>query len=71
MVAELHMQTMQVFFEKGKQKLKNVDTYRFITMQETPKVDIHFLENELSPTGLREPSLPFGDGAVLNAINTA
>lgn len=62
---------MQVFFEKGKQKLKNVDTYRFITMQETPKVDIHFLENELSPTGLREPSLPFGDGAVLNAINTA
>lgn len=65
------MQTMQVFFEKGKQKLKNVDTYRFITMQETPKVDIHFLENELSPIGLREPSLSFGDGAVSNAINTA
>ena len=40
-------------------------------MQETPKVEVHFVENELSPTGLGEPGLPPAGGAVANAINAA
>jgi isoquinoline 1-oxidoreductase beta subunit len=58
-------------FKDGKPLHKNFDTYRLIRMQETPKVEVHFLENELSPTGLGEPGLPPAGGAVANAINSA
>ncbi|MCI2229990.1 molybdopterin-dependent oxidoreductase [Polaribacter sp. MSW13] len=58
-------------FNKGKPKYKNFNTYRLIRMQETPKVAVHFVENNLSPTGLGEPGLPPAGGAVANAINIA
>ncbi|WP_298878108.1 molybdopterin cofactor-binding domain-containing protein [uncultured Polaribacter sp.] len=58
-------------FENGKPSSKNFDTYKLIRMQETPKVEVHFVENELSPTGLGEPGLPPAGGAVANAINAA
>ncbi len=58
-------------FTNGKPDFKNFDTYRLIKMQETPKVDVHFVENNLSPTGLGEPGLPPAGGAVANAINAA
>ena len=58
-------------FKDGKPLHKNFDTYRLIRMQETPKVEVHFVENELSPTGLGEPGLPPAGGAVANAINSA
>ena len=58
-------------FKDGKPKHKNFDTYRMIRMQETPQVIVHFVENELSPTGLGEPGLPPAGGAVANAINAA
>ncbi len=58
-------------FEKGKPSNKNFDTYRLIRMNETPKVDVHFVESQLSPTGLGEPGLPPAGGAVANAIYKA
>ncbi|WP_439129510.1 xanthine dehydrogenase family protein molybdopterin-binding subunit, partial [Polaribacter sp.] len=58
-------------FKDGKPQSKNFDTYRLIRMGETPKVEVHFIENELSPTGLGEPGLPPAGGAVANAINAA
>ncbi len=58
-------------FEKGKPSNKNFDTYRLIRMNETPQVEVHFVENELSPTGLGEPGLPPAGGAVANAIHKA
>ncbi|QOD59736.1 xanthine dehydrogenase family protein molybdopterin-binding subunit [Polaribacter haliotis] len=58
-------------FKDGKPEYKNFDTYRLIRMGETPKVDVHFVENNLSPTGLGEPGLPPAGGAVANAINAA
>jgi isoquinoline 1-oxidoreductase beta subunit len=57
--------------EEGKPKHKNFDTYRLIRMQETPKVDVFFVKNNLSPTGLGEPGLPPAAGAVSNAIYAA
>ena len=56
-------------FENGKPKYKNFDKYRLIRMQETPKVEVHFVQNDNDPTGLGEPGLPPAGGAVANAIN--
>jgi isoquinoline 1-oxidoreductase beta subunit len=58
-------------FKNGKPDSKNFDTYRLIRMQDTPKVEVHFVLNEKSPTGLGEPGLPPAGGAVANAINAA
>lgn len=55
-------------FEDGKPSSKNFDSYRLIRMQETPAVEVHFVSNELSPTGLGEPGLPPAGGAVANAV---
>jgi isoquinoline 1-oxidoreductase beta subunit len=40
-------------------------------MKEIPRVEVHFLQNELSPTGLGEPSLPPAGGAIANALKAA
>jgi isoquinoline 1-oxidoreductase beta subunit len=58
-------------FTDGKPSNKNFDTYRLIRMNETPQVEVHFVKNELSPTGLGEPGLPPAGGAVANAIHKA
>lgn len=58
-------------FENGKPSSKNFDTYRLIRMNETPQVEVHFVKNELSPTGLGEPGLPPAGGAVANAVYKA
>ncbi|NCT09854.1 MAG: xanthine dehydrogenase family protein molybdopterin-binding subunit [Flavobacteriia bacterium] len=58
-------------FNNGKPDFKNFDSYRLIRMQETPKVEVHFVQNEIAPTGLGEPGLPPAGGAVANAINAA
>ncbi len=58
-------------FKDGKPEYKNFDTYRLIRINETPKVEVHFVENNLSPSGLGEPGLPPAGGAVANAINAA
>ncbi|CAM1363164.1 Isoquinoline 1-oxidoreductase [Tenacibaculum soleae] len=66
-----HAMYADLTFEKGKPSNKNFDTYRLIRMNETPKVEVHFVKNELSPTGLGEPGLPPAGGAVANAIYKA
>jgi len=58
-------------FKDGQPSNKNFDTYRLIRMNETPQVEVHFVKNELSPTGLGEPGLPPAGGAVANAIYKA
>ena len=58
-------------FKDGKPEFQNFDKYRLIRMQETPQVDVHFVQNDKSPTGLGEPGLPPAGGAVANAIHNA
>ncbi|MBQ0733041.1 xanthine dehydrogenase family protein molybdopterin-binding subunit [Aquimarina celericrescens] len=58
-------------FKDGEPESKNFDTYRLIRINETPIVETHFIENELSPTGLGEPALPPAGAAVANAIKAA
>ena len=58
-------------FKNGKPEYANFDKYRLIRMKETPKVEVHFVKNDKSPTGLGEPGLPPAGGAVANAIHAA
>ena len=58
-------------FKDGIPQARNFDKYRLIRMMETPQVDVHFVKNTKSPTGLGEPGLPPAGGAVANAINAA
>ena len=58
-------------FKDGTPQDVNFDTYRLIRMQETPEVSAHFVQSDLSPTGLGEPALPPAGGALANAIKAA
>ncbi len=58
-------------FEDGMPTAMNYDRYRLIRMKEVPEVETHFIQNELSPTGLGEPTLPPAGGAVANALKAA
>ena len=58
-------------FEDGVPQINNYDKYRLIRMKEAPIVETYFVENELSPTGLGEPTLPPAGGAIANALKAA
>ncbi len=58
-------------FKNGVPQSSNFHDYRLVRMQETPKVEVHFIENDIAPTGLGEPALPPASAAVANAIKAA
>ncbi len=58
-------------FKDGAPMATNFDKYRLIRMKEAPVVETHFIKNELSPTGLGEPTLPPAGGAIANAFKAA
>jgi len=58
-------------FEEGQPQSQNFHNYRMIRMQETPEIEIHFVQNNIAPTGLGEPALPPIGAAVNNAIFAA
>jgi len=58
-------------FVDGKPSNNNFHQFRLIRNMEAPKVAVFFVKNNLSPTGLGEPSLPPAGGAVVNAIYKA
>ena len=59
-------------FTDGKPDKSNFDTYRMIRMNEAPKeINVHFVKNEISPTGMGEPPFPPIFGAVANALYKA
>lgn len=55
-------------FDAGKPSSENFNSYRLIRNMEAPKIDVHFVESTVDPTGLGEPSLPPAGGAVANAL---
>ncbi len=58
-------------FKDGEPVDKNFNTYRLIRINETPVVETHFIESDVAPTGLGEPTLPPAGAAVANAIKAA
>lgn len=58
-------------FKNGTPDQNNFNGFRLIRMNEIPEVDVHFVNNGISPTGLGEPALPPTGGAVANAFYKA
>ena len=62
----------QLTFKDGKIEQTNFNNYRMIRMGEAPKaIDVHFVQNEIAPTGLGEPPFPPVFGALANALYKA
>jgi isoquinoline 1-oxidoreductase beta subunit len=58
--------------EKGVAVQKNLNQYRIIRHREAPKkIDVHFVQNTIDPTGLGEPPFPPVFGALANALYKA
>lgn len=67
-----HTMFSQINFENGKPLQTNFDRYRLIRHSEAPpEIEVFFVESEIDPTGLGEPSLPPISAAVANAIYRA
>jgi len=59
-------------FSEGSPEHSNFNTYRLIRHREAPKeIQVHFVENNLDPTGLGEPPYPPVIGALANALYKA
>lgn len=59
-------------FQEGVPEMNNFHQYRMIRMREAPKtIDVHFVENEIDPTGLGEPAFPPVFAAFANALYKA
>ncbi len=62
----------EMTFKDGVPQKNNFHQYRMIRMNEAPKeIEVHFVQNEIAPTGLGEPPFPPVFGAVANAIYKA
>ena len=62
----------ELTFKDGVPEKNNFDTYRMIRMGESPKeIDVHFVQNNIDPTGLGEPTFPPIFAAVANALYKA
>ncbi len=62
----------ELSFENGVPTKKNFDSYKMIRMPDAPKeIDVHFVQNEINPTGMGEPPFPPIFGAVANALYKA
>lgn len=59
-------------FEKGVAMQKNLNQYRIIRHKEAPKkIEVHFVKNNIDPTGLGEPPFPPIFAALANALYKA
>jgi len=67
-----HAMYSALTFEDGKPAQENFHQYRLIRHAEAPDhIDVHFVDNGESPTGLGEPSLPPIGAALANALYKA
>jgi CO/xanthine dehydrogenase Mo-binding subunit len=62
----------EMTFTKGEPDKDNFSLYRIIRHNEAPKsIDVHFVKNEIAPTGLGEPPFPPVFAALGNALYKA
>jgi len=62
----------ELTFVNGVPEKNNFDKYRMIRQKEAPKsIEVHFVKNDIDPTGLGEPLFPPVFAAVANALYKA
>ena len=67
-----HAMYSAMTFKDGVPEQSNFDKYRLIRHSEAPKsIQVHFVKNDIDPTGLGEPMNPPIIGALANAIYRA
>lgn len=67
-----HAMYSELKFENGASVHKNFNTYKLIRHNQAPEaIEVFFVENEISPTGLGEPGLPPATGALASALYKA
>lgn len=67
-----HAMYSQLTFENGVPSEQNFNKYQLIRHNQAPQdIEVFFVENEISPTGLGEPGLPPAMGALANAMYKA
>lgn len=62
---------LEISIENGRIQQTNFDRYPILRIAHTPKVDVHFIQSDFSPTGVGEPALPPLAPALCNAIYAA
>ena len=65
------MMGQKITMEGGRIEQSNFHDYEVLRMPQAPRVDIHFIQSDYTPTGLGEPALPPLAPAVANAIYRA
>lgn len=67
-----HSMYSKISFKDGVPEQSNFNGYRLIRHVESPKeIEVHFVKNDKSPTGMGEPSGPPVIGALANALYKA
>lgn len=62
----------ELTFKNGVPEKSNFNSYRMIRYSEAPRViDVHFVKNDIDPTGLGEPAFPPVFAALANALYKA
>jgi CO/xanthine dehydrogenase Mo-binding subunit len=62
----------ELTFKNGVPDKTNFNTYRMIRHSEAPKaIDVHFVKNDIDPTGMGEPAFPPVFAALANALYKA
>ena len=67
-----HAKYGQVSFKDGVPQQQNFNTYELMRNMDAPnEIDVHFVENQIQPSGLGEPGLPPAVAAYTNAMYKA
>jgi isoquinoline 1-oxidoreductase beta subunit len=61
----------EISLDRGRVEQGNFDSYRMLTIDEMPKVEVHIVPSTESPTGVGEPGVPPIGPAVANAVFAA